>query len=779
MNWRRIWMLFGFVAALIGDWLLIFKNIQHDNMVFLCGCIAMACAQLCWSIGQFREVRPMPKGFVALSIPLLVFACVRLRPMIAPAIAVALCSYALVNATSFATALATCRRWYISGICLLMLSFVFMGERILGAPVCGMLAEPVCIVGEICLLVSFFRENEGRVAWQVGNPHAKALIGGTACVGCFLIAMATFPGGNYNPAWQMLSELGRVVARSIDWPFCHFVFTAGMLIAAATVSRVGALLLEKMPGKCRQKSFGWGIALNVAGLLVIAAVPEDVNIVFHNTGVWLAAGGGAMALFARDRKGHERIWTVLLVVAAVLFLTACQTHAMHFIPFAPWAPTLQKLLIICFISWIYALTRPFSTAGSRRLGGILGVVLLLAVSVLVWKALPPGRTTDADDDIVEVLPPVALTEGEQSALRWLEYVTGTLEPSAEQEWWDVGGRQFGLFSRRYHIAFAGYAAATIGLRGNPEERQRVGYILDNCIQRYIQTETWKYSMSNSYWGQKPWAPDPCYRENVMYTGHLLQLLALYEFFTGDSKYWTQGFDFEWNSVKVHYDVQKLIDVTVYQMRTGPHGGIACEPGLVFFPCNNHPHMALLLFARLGHGDWTEDAHRWEKWALANYQHPILGGGALNLVYHNRSGLKYPFGHPGLDGWSLLWYEPWAEHHGTAASLWQEAKTHIDWSKYEPLEDGARGKMSCADPTSVPYTATASFLAAASRACGDNETAERLEQAIDVYWKLENGRSWLELGREWRIGATANRIIALALKNGSNWRNELHKEQLAQ
>ena len=117
---------------------------------------------------------------------------------------------------------------------------------------------------------------------------------------------------------------------------------------------------------------------------------------------------------------------------------------------------------------------------------------------------------------------------------------------------------------------------------------------------------------------KPWAPDPCYRENVMYTGHLLQLLALYEWFTHDRRYWDAGFDFVWNpQQKVHYTAQRLIDVTVEQMRANHSGGVTCEPGLLFFPCNNHPHYALKLFARLGHGDWSADAAKWEKWALAH------------------------------------------------------------------------------------------------------------------------------------------------------------------
>jgi hypothetical protein len=92
-------------------------------------------------------------------------------------------------------------------------------------------------------------------------------------------------------------------------------------------------------------------------------------------------------------------------------------------------------------------------------------------------------------------------------------------------------------------------------------------MLGNCIARYLKRDVWAYSMSRDYWGSKPWAPDPCYRENVMYMGHLLQLQALYETLTGDTRYWKDGLDFTWRDGRtVHYDVQKLIDVTVAQMR---------------------------------------------------------------------------------------------------------------------------------------------------------------------------------------------------------------------
>jgi len=75
-----------------------------------------------------------------------------------------------------------------------------------------------------------------------------------------------------------------------------------------------------------------------------------------------------------------------------------------------------------------------------------------------------------------------------------------------------------------------------------------------------------------------------------------------------------------------------------------------------------------------------------------------------------------------------------------------------------------------DPQQVPDTVLAVFLAAAARACDDPETAERLERPLDAkYLRRDNGFYRLDVKREWRIGATAMRILALAEANGSRFR----------
>ena len=604
------------------------------------------------------------------------------------------------------------------------------------------------------------------------------LICGVAAFVCFLVAALCWPGGGYNPFMRMLSSLGRTAVRGVSYPLCHYLFMAGMGFAALGVVAVFWNANTRLSG-WRRHCARWGVAANIAGLITIALVPENVNQTFHDVGCWLAAGGGGMILFARDRRGIDRFWTCLLTAVCLAFTAFFVLHGIGILPFAPWFPTTQKVLIALFALWTGTVAARERTAPLGRWHKVAVAVLLLVAAAAVMLSLPsrnpktsqtPQTSQTSQPSQTPQTPQTPLTDDEHAALKWLDYVTGEMTPEEKKEWWDIGGTQHGLFAKRYNIAFCGYAAAALGMRGNAAERETAGRILGNCVERYMKRDVWAYSMSKNYWGEKPWAPDPCYRENVMYTGHLLQLLALYETFTGNTRYWNDGFDFVWSGDKrIHYTVKKLIDVTAQQMRTGPNGGVTCEPGLMFFPCNNHPHIALTLFARLGHGDWTADARRWEKWALDHYAKPLFGGGSLNLLYHVPSGMFYPRGHNGLDGWSLLWYEPWAADRRTALELWRSAAAKIDWNHIETGADARKGGMDCCDPVDVPPITVATFLAAAARACDDPATAERLERIASRSLVRRDGMLYLDVGRDWRIGATANFIISLAYANGSSFR----------
>lgn len=357
MDFRRLLMLPGFLAAFVGDWFLAVQGSPRGSAGFLAGVTAFSVAQFCWTIAQIREARSDLRVFTAIALPLVLFVTVRLFPVLDGPTAAALLVYAVLSAASLAMALAT-RRWaYAVGIALLLASDLAIGCRWLRMPLAGRLVGPLYLAAEFSLLASFFLRSEPRFDVGCGRAFPAAVF--TAVLGalCFLAAMVVFPGGGYNPCRRMLSALGRTEVKSAVWPTSHFLFTLGMTVSALGISRFGLLLADfkATPGL-------WGLALNVAGLLAIAAVPENVSMTAHNAGCWLAAWGGAGMLLAWSRANRGRIrvcvWSVLLIGTCVLLGTGLALHVGGVVAFSPWVPTAQKVLILAYASWLFYVAYP-------------------------------------------------------------------------------------------------------------------------------------------------------------------------------------------------------------------------------------------------------------------------------------------------------------------------------------------------------------------------------------------------------------------------------------
>ncbi|MDD4102307.1 MAG: hypothetical protein PHU80_06710 [Kiritimatiellae bacterium] len=402
---------------------------------------------------------------------------------------------------------------------------------------------------------------------------------------------------------------------------------------------------------------------------------------------------------------------------------------------------------------------------------IVTVVLSVFCVMRLRHPLPAKAAAQTSASIEKEwwMEPPALTPDEVAAQQWLADITYRLSPEQEDEFWAVGGSQHGNFSIRYQAAFAGYAASALGMR-TPAYVGLTGRVISNAVARVADRKAWGYI--RSYWKDEPWFPDPCARGNVMYTGHLMMLMALHEALSGERTFNSCGVDLVWDATnRFNYTSKRLAEITARQIMEGD-GGITCEPGLVFFACNNHPHVTFRLLEGMGYGDWRSESRKWEAWALAGLR-ATAGGGAFRLVHHEKSGLSLPRGLPGYDGWCLLWYSPWASVPENLPRLWRLARNKLDWSEFEgePREEPESVDVSdCCNPVKVPSAATASFLAAAARACKDDEIACKLEAWLDRHFLQEaHGRLWLGTHKEWRIGASANRFIALAQANGSELR----------
>jgi len=117
----------------------------------------------------------------------------------------------------------------------------------------------------------------------------------------------------------------------------------------------------------------------------------------------------------------------------------------------------------------------------------------------IWRGLAFGVAVClcADGGAADEQPSVRLDTG--SAMAFLEHVTGELPADEEKTWWDIGRYQHGPDARRYHIAFAGYAAAALSA-ADPSLRARAGKVLSACLSRMLRRDVWAYSQSPKRWG---------------------------------------------------------------------------------------------------------------------------------------------------------------------------------------------------------------------------------------------------------------------------------------
>ena len=111
------------------------------------------------------------------------------------------------------------------------------------------------------------------------------------------------------------------------------------------------------------------------------------------------------------------------------------------------------------------------------------------------------------------------------------------------------------------------------------------------------------------------------------------------------------------------DTIELARLCAQAMDGNASGGMCCEPGLVFFQCNNHPCLAFRLLEGLGLGDFEKQRERWETQALSMFHAPVRSAGFKIFVVADTQRVLAgtPFGHLGGDGWNLTYYFAWARN----------------------------------------------------------------------------------------------------------------------
>jgi hypothetical protein len=276
-----------------------------------------------------------------------------------------------------------------------------------------------------------------------------------------------------------------------------------------------------------------------------------------------------------------------------------------------------------------------------------------------------------------------LSDRELAVGRWFSQLT-FLQDRAQDPWpvWHRDPKELGVGSLRYQLAFAGYGCTAMAAK-TPAYRELIGRQLRDLCERMLDVRVWFYCTSYWKYGDQP--PDPCRYENVMYTGHLTQLMCLYELMTGDARYSDSGWDFVWrDGRKTHYDLKTAIERMHVQSVKATHGGVCCEPGLVFATCNAHSAASFVLHDML-HGTHYADANaKWFAWMAKNFRLKKPDArDCFYLVYHQATGFFTPASDIGADCWTLGWGHPWFPSADYTRQCWDHLRAQGTWRQPTP------------------------------------------------------------------------------------------------
>jgi hypothetical protein len=229
-----------------------------------------------------------------------------------------------------------------------------------------------------------------------------------------------------------------------------------------------------------------------------------------------------------------------------------------------------------------------------------------------------------------------------------------LSRQAPGDWSDMGPfdpTNEGDDAYRYQLAYMAYSLAVVQQQYIPAYRELFKETFQRLIEKMMRYDVWGYWELTSK-GSKVMDPDldelvegwvdPVVGKNVMYSGHLLMMVGLYEMLYRDGRYNVEGTltfmcrppfrglgpqDFP-------YDFHKLAEVIEAQFSASHGMGCECEPNGVFVYCNQFALMGLKLYDHVFGTSRSEKLFKQFKkaWTEKSALFKPVGNGQLPVFY---------------------------------------------------------------------------------------------------------------------------------------------------
>ena len=194
-----------------------------------------------------------------------------------------------------------------------------------------------------------------------------------------------------------------------------------------------------------------------------------------------------------------------------------------------------------------------------------------------------------------------------------------------------GGDSFDAY--QFQIAFATYALSMAQYHKVPAHRDLYLEASSRLIEKMMHRDVWQYwaRMSQQEIGgadqdgnravyrDDSWEGwiDPNIKSNIMYSGHLLQMVSLHESLFGDHRYDEPGslsfvfpaIEYGDEPLRMNYDHERLATVIYDQFVASDFLGIECELGAIYTECNQHPTLGLIQYDQTHGTDYSAEVQR--------------------------------------------------------------------------------------------------------------------------------------------------------------------------
>lgn len=321
-----------------------------------------------------------------------------------------------------------------------------------------------------------------------------------------------------------------------------------------------------------------------------------------------------------------------------------------------------------------------------------------------------------------------------------------LARQADGDWSAMGSwepSQYGYDSYRYQLAFMDYALALANNHYTPAYRDIYSDSSLRLIRKMLRPDVWSYWETASRMdeegnlvGEGMGIADPIADQNIMYSGHLLQMILTHELIYGDSGY-SKANSIEFPLDPTHksdYDIDSAVKVVFDQFKANDWKGVACEPHTIYIECNGHPIVAFKVYDEMKGTDLYKQTIKGfkEQYAALGY----LDTKTLSYMRRHRlnTGETQYLDNPEAynDGWAGVIVNAWWPEEAKRLYPAQE-KRHI-----QKLDDGTltikvHGKGIGPVQPFNGYSYDHGFAVAYAAEMGDIKTRDGLLAYAQKYW----------------------------------------------